>query len=122
MQSTAQAVASQEDVGKPQRGDRNTCDSATQPNFGYPFPQIILGRKCLLKYSGNHGSEQTEFKEETRPRAPLPMRVSRLRYWDSLRENRLRAPLAQNYADSKADPSVPCFRFSSFSTHSTKNA
>lgn len=78
-----------------------------------------------MKYSKNRAGEQAEIdaraKEDPCTRSQLPMRVPRLRYRDSLRKNKLRAPLEQNYAESNADSSFP-FRLNSFSTHSTKNS
>jgi hypothetical protein len=81
-----------------------------------------------MKYSENDAGKQAELEappkggsSKTRTRTHLPMRLPRLRYRNSLRKNRLRAPLAQNYAERKADSSNPCFRLSSFSIHSTKN-
>jgi hypothetical protein len=80
-----------------------------------------------MKYSERDAGKQTKFganakhqPAETFTRARLPLRVPRLRYRDSLRKNRLRAPLKQIYAESRVDASDP-FRLSSFSTHSTKN-
>lgn len=74
-----------------------------------------------MKYSENElGGKITARAQLRRPRTQLRMRMSRLRYRDSLRKNQLQAPLEQTYAEGNVDASDP-FRLSSFSTHSTKN-
>ncbi|HEY6373258.1 MAG TPA: hypothetical protein VIX37_21965, partial [Candidatus Sulfotelmatobacter sp.] len=65
-----------------------------------------------MKYSENEvGGEITARAQLRRPRTHLRMRMSRLRYRDSLRKNQ--APLEQTYAEGNVDASDP-FRLSSF--------